>query len=176
MGAEELAEYIDACKEQLAANASKPPPPPDVFESYVRGITRGLGQVVAGAPTEVKEAIVDAFSANGWDLKAAAGEMNVDGLAATLDALGAAFPVAEEEADEPPDTTPSEDELSDLSLACSRLWDLDSNRLMPEQDYSINVQRGKKVYSKRDMASEPLFTAVNEEVLKRCEEARECRW
>lgn len=35
---------------------------------------------------------------------------------------------------------PSEAELSNLSHACGKLWDLDDNRLEPGQDYLMNLQ------------------------------------
>ena len=35
---------------------------------------------------------------------------------------------------------PSEAELGDLSLACERLWHLDSNRAEPGRDYHLNLQ------------------------------------
>ena len=35
---------------------------------------------------------------------------------------------------------PSEEELGDLSLACDRLWHLDSNRAEPGCDYQLNLQ------------------------------------
>lgn len=34
----------------------------------------------------------------------------------------------------------SREELSDLSLACQKVWDLDSNRLEPGQHYNIDLQ------------------------------------
>ena len=35
---------------------------------------------------------------------------------------------------------PSNEELGDLSLACERLWHLDSNRAEPGRDYQLNLQ------------------------------------
>ncbi len=35
---------------------------------------------------------------------------------------------------------PSQEELADLSKACQRVWDLDTNRLEPDRDYQINLQ------------------------------------
>ena len=34
----------------------------------------------------------------------------------------------------------SREELSDLSLACQKVWDLDGNRLEPGQHYNIDLQ------------------------------------
>ena len=36
----------------------------------------------------------------------------------------------------------SREELADLSLACSKLWDLDDNRLEPGRDHTLDVQVG----------------------------------
>jgi poly(U)-specific endoribonuclease len=55
--------------------------------------------------------------------------------------------------------------LASLSKACDKLWDLDTHRLTPNKDYSINIQQGKKIYESGDKASEPLFRFVNEEIL-----------
>jgi hypothetical protein len=35
---------------------------------------------------------------------------------------------------------PTQEELNDLSEACSKLWDLDDNRLVAGQDYQLNLQ------------------------------------
>lgn len=35
---------------------------------------------------------------------------------------------------------PTQEELSDLSLACQKIWELDQNRLEPNRDYQINLQ------------------------------------
>jgi poly(U)-specific endoribonuclease len=51
-----------------------------------------------------------------------------------------------------------------LSDAVQKLWNLDSNRLKPNADYAINVQKGKKPYWKEDTASEPLFQYVESSV------------
>eukprot|EP00548_Thalassiothrix_antarctica_P006006 CAMPEP_0194130756 /NCGR_PEP_ID=MMETSP0152-20130528/1722_1 /TAXON_ID=1049557 /ORGANISM="Thalassiothrix antarctica, Strain L6-D1" /LENGTH=501 /DNA_ID=CAMNT_0038825365 /DNA_START=165 /DNA_END=1670 /DNA_ORIENTATION=- len=49
-----------------------------------------------------------------------------------------------------------------LEDAVQRLWDLDVNRLSPNEDYVIDVQGGKKPYWKEDNARDPLFTRVDE--------------
>ena len=35
---------------------------------------------------------------------------------------------------------PTSEELHDLSLACSKVWELDNNRLEPGRDIDINLQ------------------------------------
>ena len=54
-----------------------------------------------------------------------------------------------------------------LEEACQHLWDLDSNRLIPEKDYDINVQKGKKPYWKEDSARDPLFARVDNSIFER---------
>ena len=58
-------------------------------------------------------------------------------------------------------TDPTAEELRDLSLACSKLWDLDNNRLEPSRDYEINLGRGKKCFQEGDAAPQPLFVRVD---------------
>lgn len=50
--------------------------------------------------------------------------------------------------------------------AISALWDLDINRLVPNKDYTIDLQdRAKR--SSRDYADEPLFSSFSDDVWKR---------
>jgi poly(U)-specific endoribonuclease len=58
-------------------------------------------------------------------------------------------------------------ELKNLSVACTKLWELDENRLVPEQDYKICLQQGKSPYQQGDMATDKLFTFVNPSVFQR---------
>ncbi|KAK9927787.1 hypothetical protein M0R45_024953 [Rubus argutus] len=69
---------------------------------------------------------------------------------------------------------PSEDELADLSQACNRFWELDSNRLVPGKDYEIDCGEGKKVFHKGDLAEGSLFTWLSEDVLRRPTFSRFC--
>ncbi|KAE9607408.1 putative endoribonuclease XendoU [Lupinus albus] len=62
---------------------------------------------------------------------------------------------------------PTEDELTDLSRACEKLWDLDLNRLVPGKDYEIDCGKGKKAFHKGDMAQRSLFTWVNDDVFRK---------
>ncbi len=54
-----------------------------------------------------------------------------------------------------------------ISEAVQQLWDLDVNRLDPNEDYKVNVQGGKKPYWKDDNADDPLFTFVDKSALRR---------
>ena len=55
----------------------------------------------------------------------------------------------------------------DLNEAVQHLWNLDANRLTPNEDYAIDVQSGKKPYWKEDSAPDPLFQRVDGSVFKR---------
>lgn len=69
---------------------------------------------------------------------------------------------------------PTEEELSALSEACNKLWELDSNRLIPNKDYQIECGEGKKTYQKVDMAQGSLFYSLNEDVFRRPTYSRFC--
>jgi poly(U)-specific endoribonuclease len=61
---------------------------------------------------------------------------------------------------------PTREELGDFGLAAAKLWKLDLNRLTPNVDYKINLQRGTRPYTKGDHASHPLFTSVTPSVFR----------
>ncbi|XP_010274551.1 PREDICTED: poly(U)-specific endoribonuclease-B [Nelumbo nucifera] len=69
---------------------------------------------------------------------------------------------------------PSEEELADLSQACNKLWELDSNRLVPGKDYQIDCGEGKKAYQKEDMAQGSLFYWLSEDVFRKPTYSRFC--
>jgi poly(U)-specific endoribonuclease len=59
---------------------------------------------------------------------------------------------------------PSRVELEDISEACDRLWDLDTDlRLKPGKDYTINLQR--TTGGRRDAAPDELFSYINDDKL-----------
>lgn len=63
-------------------------------------------------------------------------------------------------------TEPTASEKSDITLAYSKLWDLD-NRLVPGVDYVINPQRYTSSGSSTDQASQRLFASVQPSVFER---------
>uniref|UniRef100_A0ACD5US20 Uncharacterized protein n=1 Tax=Avena sativa TaxID=4498 RepID=A0ACD5US20_AVESA len=69
---------------------------------------------------------------------------------------------------------PTREELNSLSEACSRLWELDMNRLVPGKDYRIECGEGKKVYQKDDMAYENLFSWLGDDVFTKPTYSRFC--
>mmetsp|Transcript_55621 Transcript_55621/g.64996 ORF Transcript_55621/g.64996 Transcript_55621/m.64996 type:complete len:473 (+) Transcript_55621:34-1452(+) len=56
---------------------------------------------------------------------------------------------------------------SSIQKALQHIWNLDHNRLTPDKDYVINVQKGKKPYQKFDGAPDPLFTSVERSAFQR---------
>lgn len=69
---------------------------------------------------------------------------------------------------------PSEAELAELSEGCNRLWELDSNRLVPGKDYEIDCGDGKKAYQKDDMAQGSLFSWLSDDVFRKPTFSRFC--
>lgn len=61
-----------------------------------------------------------------------------------------------------------------MSKACSKLWELDLNRLVPGKDYEIDCGEGKKVYQEGDRASGNLFTWISDDTLRRPTYSRFC--
>ncbi len=62
---------------------------------------------------------------------------------------------------------PTHEELDSISLACNKLWELDTNRLVPDVDYRLNLQHATRVGSRTDSAADPLFMGVREDVFQR---------
>ena len=117
-------------------------------------------------PIRIKEIVNEAFTVIlGWNLKnkiiTSKTLFNVQNLIITLDQI------YNEITNWSPPIIPTEEELSSLSVACNKLWDLDSSRLVPEIDYKINLQNGKSLYNNNDVASLPLFSYVNENILQK---------
>lgn len=168
-----LSHYIDGCLSTFEANIARGAPPADILANYCASIETAIRQLAGGAPGPIKATISVCFNDHGWDFATnkPAGEFGPEELASLLKALQAAFPVADEkEEDRPPppvDVTPTAEELADVSLACARLWELDTNRLEPGVHYEIDPQGGKKAYQERDAARDPLFKWVDESVFKR---------
>ncbi|XP_065186285.1 poly(U)-specific endoribonuclease-B-like [Sycon ciliatum] len=58
---------------------------------------------------------------------------------------------------------PTAAELQDVTKACSRLWELDEQRFVPGQDYEIDLQGGKKIFTRSDAAPANLFKFVKKD-------------
>jgi hypothetical protein len=94
-------------------------------------------------PIRIKEIIAHGFQLVGWDsakkrlIPSAASKFTLAGFKAALNEI------LNEIINWSPAVMPTKQELESLSLACSKLWDLDIHRLVPDRDYKINIQRGK---------------------------------
>ncbi|KAL5554568.1 hypothetical protein UlMin_041969 [Ulmus minor] len=75
---------------------------------------------------------------------------------------------------------PSREELADLSQACNKLWELDTNRLVPGKDYESDSSEGKKVFPRKkvflrdNMAGWNLFSWLSEDIFKKPSFSRFC--
>ncbi|KAI8813698.1 hypothetical protein BJ742DRAFT_767270 [Cladochytrium replicatum] len=53
------------------------------------------------------------------------------------------------------DTTQTEEELRSFDLFSQRLWNLEVNRLVPDKDYELDLQAGKRPFNEGDVAKDP---------------------
>ena len=58
------------------------------------------------------------------------------------------------------------DSDTDFTTAVQALWDLDTNRLTPDEDYKIDVQRSKHPSDRDDAADDPLFAYVRRDAVE----------
>ncbi|CAB1117430.1 unnamed protein product [Ectocarpus sp. CCAP 1310/34] len=141
------------------------PPTDEQLASFLRNLTTETGLALRGTPPGVREVVREKFAEAGWDVRSNTATRDepptVDELQAFLEGTIEAL-----ETFDPP-VEPTEEELEDPALACQRLWDLDTNRLTPEDEYSINLQSGKKPYQEGDRASDPLFNYVKDCVFEK---------
>ncbi|CAM9589106.1 unnamed protein product [Ascophyllum nodosum] len=163
---EALKQLFKAKAEFVRSSEEEGDAPTDTqLASFLRSLTQETGLAIRGAPSAVTEAVRDLFAEAGWDVRTNTSTRDepptleellgfLDGTIETLETF-----------DLP--TDPTEEELEDTKLACDRLWDLDVNRLTPEQEYSIDLQSGKKPYEEGDRALNNLFTYVREDVFER---------
>ncbi|CAN0362302.1 unnamed protein product, partial [Ectocarpus fasciculatus] len=83
----------------------------------------------------VREVVREKFAEAGWDVRSNTATRDepptVDELHTFLEGTIEAL-----ESFDPP-VEPTDEELEDPALACQRLWDLDTNRLTPEETFSV---------------------------------------
>jgi poly(U)-specific endoribonuclease len=156
-------------------STAPPDVPSEALQRKVKPMHVTLEQDVVTLPARIKAIISHNFAQMGWDpVRKIVTNRDHFNIASLTHALRSILDEVENWA---PPTAPTAEELGDLSLACSKLWDLDVHRLFPsrvvpgsngsERDYVLNVQNGKYVYDRGDAASERLFTFVNERVFER---------
>ena len=61
---------------------------------------------------------------------------------------------------------PTASELANISEACNKLWELDSNRLVYGRDYELQLQCCRR-FNDGDVASKPLFAKVDSSVFEK---------
>ena len=104
-----------------------------------------LEQDSAALPQSVKVIVSSGFQSMGWDTiqkKVSNNALfNFEGLKGPLQTILKGVESWS------PDIIPTPEELSSLSSACNKLWDLDVNRLVPARDYVLNPQEGKSKFA-----------------------------
>ncbi|RYH29737.1 hypothetical protein EON65_07565 [archaeon] len=143
-----------------------PNPNPEQLKSKVQALSDALTKDTIAMARYIQDIVHKGFQYMGWDSKRRIVcdriHFDFEHLLPTLekirtDALSSQFPPV----------NPTAAELASISSACNRLWELDVNRLIPDRDYRINVQRGKRVYDEGDMAADPLFAFVDPKALQK---------
>ncbi|CEM36185.1 unnamed protein product [Vitrella brassicaformis CCMP3155] len=181
---EGFARYVASALKKVQRNIEKcASPSPDQLEDFLETTVTAIRQLTAKAPDEVKDTVVDAFRSF-WHVRRNepidGGDLSVDSLLRALEALHAAYPVQNKHAADGEEgggarkrplrvaaAVPTDEELDDLSLAVRKMWQLDDNRLTPNVEYRINLQGGKRVHDRRDMASDHLIEYVSPEAFER---------
>lgn len=154
---------------KMAAHVKSLPTSPAPTESQLVHKTLELDEtltkIAMSLPAKIMDILDTEFGLMGWSMS----ENKVtDSSSFTAQALVAALETMLEKVRAySPRITPSQAELQDLSLACSKLWDLDRNRLLPGLDYEINLQGGKSFFNSDDVAAEPLFKSINPAVFQK---------
>ncbi len=149
----------------IQLKALPPNPTHEQLEKKVHALATTIRRGASSAPLRIKEIITEGFLSFGWNI--ASMSVSNQALLTTHGFINGLLTIAEDLENWSPVVTPTEDELQSLSLACSRLWDLDVHRLAPEHDYAINLQQGKRAYEEGDFASDPLFTHVTDDLFER---------
>lgn len=146
-------------------------PTPTIISYILRDQTSKAQGLLRKQSNEVMLAMcVNGFATIGWEFikNKGVGETppDIEKVQAMLKATAAKIRTAVSEANTKVEPTPAE--LQDLSKASDRLWQLDINRLTPENgDYEINLQEGKHWGDKRDVAPERLFVSVARGFMRR---------
>jgi hypothetical protein len=135
------------------------------LETLIISLCEAIKKDAKGAPNRIKDIITTALNTFGWNISTNTNsnphQFNKTNILTGLSKM------IEELSNWSPVVIPTTEELSSLSQACDRLWDLDSHRLVPEKDYEINLQNGKRTFEDGDFATDSLFTYVQDEVFNR---------
>lgn len=128
--------------------------------AYFAQTATGLGRFISNAPVRIKKIVSSNFAKIYYDVARA---RPITRTPPTLGDLRTCFETIIEQLralnHEPPHPTSSE--LGNISLACARLWDLDTNRLVPTEHFVLDLQKEKSPSDRRDYADRPLFSWVD---------------
>lgn len=140
-------------------------PPRDALISKVNALAASLEKDSINVPSRIRTIIYDSFQnilgyiINYKKIKSST-QFNAGNLLLTLKTIS-------QHMDEHITVViPTQEELSNISLAATKLWELDSNRAHPEKDYIIDLQEGKNMWENIDNPN-PLFSFVDEKLFER---------
>lgn len=158
-----LLAFIATFNESLQKSGT---PNTEQLTRFMQKLTSSLLPMLINAPLDVRNSAIKEFKASGWDAnfhsrtKTSAAEFTAPSCLLSMQNVLSLLQHRQL------DTIPTETELKHLSLACAKLWDLDTDRLIPDRNYRINIQRGKSTWTEGDIAADPFFTSVDPEVFK----------
>ena len=138
-----LTQKLAFVKNRVANNQIPTPPQ---LASFFQTLVTALKSLIRKAVPFIVAGLRRRFAAVGWDV------VTNKSIRATPPAVGEVCALLEgclsdiEENLVKIDVEPKAEELADLSAACSRMWELDVERLTPGHDYQLNLQHGKKPY------------------------------
>jgi hypothetical protein len=128
----DLNAMIMSVQEKLEKNLS---PSTEQLIAFVTGITDALVRDATALPPAIRNLCRDSFSAMGWNVrKKTITEPNLFTPEKLLETLKS---VLNQISNFEPPVVPTQEELNDLSLACCKLWELDTNRLVPVSQKKI---------------------------------------
>lgn len=141
-------------------NAAGQNPTPQQLTDFAKNISDAIERVLTSLPVRVKDICRNNFSSMvGWSIRSKT--VTKAALFNSTNLFNCLSQIEQELANFSPGVAPTEEELADLSLATNRLWDLDSNRLVPDHDYILNLQQGKNFHDQGDAAADPLFQVLH---------------
>jgi hypothetical protein len=147
-------------------NAAGQVPSAQQLTEFMKNISDSIERVITSLPVRVKDICRSNFTnIVGWSVRSKS--VSKATLFNSANLYTCLMEIDRQLANWSPVVTPTEAELADVSLACMKLWDLDSNRLVPGTDYVLNLQQGKNFHEEGDVAADPLFDFVDEKVFER---------
>jgi poly(U)-specific endoribonuclease len=163
---EALQREISAATARLGANAKAGAQPSQAqLSTFIGATAKNILHLTSTAPTRIKDIVKTCFANMDWDCLGSrvkkGRELNADVcyksfVEMQLEIENFALPVV-----------PTAAELGSIDLACTKLWELDVHRAVPEKDYHLDLQGGKCISDSVDHAGKPLFAFVDEALFER---------